>query len=173
MGEKGPSFMFVLIYHIAFWAMMEETRHVVYTIRSWNRFGAKSVAGSEPERRAAELGISSLTNCTIQHPGSQSQCIRVRSQPCESLFQRNRPHRHPARPGSGAPPSTIVPYVRSPEKIEDLASNKSIVVIKAQLDDLDSLSKVIECADAVFSVLGPSMLFHAPDTPSAHALEKS
>lgn len=69
--------------------------------------------------------------------------------------------------------STLVLYVRSPEKVpEDLANNPSVTIIKGQLDDRDILSKAMEGVEVVLSALGPSVKkgpFHPSNTPLANA----
>ncbi|KAJ7275420.1 NAD(P)-binding protein [Mycena haematopus] len=85
--------------------------------------------------------------------------------------------------------STIVLYVRTPEKLpEDLKQNLNCIVIQGQLDDDDALSKALEGVDIVLSALGPAQFTHSsgtyhliqsqfsisilPDTPLAHAYER-
>lgn len=71
------------------------------------------------------------------------------------------------------PSSTVILYVRSPDKIpDDLKSNRSIIIIKGELDARDSLSKAMEGVTAVLSALGPSVKrgpLHPSGTPLAHA----
>lgn len=71
--------------------------------------------------------------------------------------------------------SSLVLYVRSPEKVpDDLTSNSRVVVITGQLTDIDALTKAMEGIDAVCSALGPSVKkgpFHPAGEPLAHAYE--
>ncbi|KAF5345872.1 hypothetical protein D9757_006995 [Collybiopsis confluens] len=73
------------------------------------------------------------------------------------------------------PGSSLVLYVRSPEKVpDDLNSSTQVTVIVGQLTDLDSLAKAMEGVDAVCSALGPSVKkgpFHPSGEPLAHAYE--
>lgn len=69
------------------------------------------------------------------------------------------------------PSSTVVLYVRSPQKVPaDLSANESVTIIEGQLTDRESLSKAIQGVDAVLSVLGPGP-GHPAGTPLAHAFE--
>lgn len=67
----------------------------------------------------------------------------------------------------------VVVYARSPEKLpEDLKSNPTVVIIKGELLDSDSVSKAMEGVDAVVSALGPKVTkgpFYSSDTPLAKA----
>ncbi|KAG5636566.1 hypothetical protein H0H81_007618 [Sphagnurus paluster] len=69
--------------------------------------------------------------------------------------------------------STIVLYVRSPNKVPDnIKENASITIVQGQLDDNETLSKALQGADVVLSALGPSVRrgpFHPSNTPLAHA----
>ncbi|KAF9050073.1 NAD-P-binding protein [Panaeolus papilionaceus] len=54
------------------------------------------------------------------------------------------------------PDSTIVLYVRSPEKIpEDLRNSANITITKGTLEDLDSFMPALEGVDTILSALGP------------------
>ncbi|KAJ6574726.1 NADH(P)-binding-domain-containing protein [Mycena capillaripes] len=72
------------------------------------------------------------------------------------------------------PESTIVLYVRTPEKLpEDLSRDPRCVVIQGrQLDDNDTLSRALEGVDIVLSALGPSQFSQPPGTPLARAYER-
>ncbi|KAJ3822316.1 NAD-P-binding protein [Lentinula raphanica] len=71
--------------------------------------------------------------------------------------------------------STLVLFVRSPQKVpDDLSSNSRVTVITGQLTDIESLTKAMEGVDAVCSALGPSVKkvpFHPSGEPLAHAYE--
>ncbi|KIK71417.1 hypothetical protein GYMLUDRAFT_147969 [Collybiopsis luxurians FD-317 M1] len=76
---------------------------------------------------------------------------------------------------SSIPDSSLVLYVRSPQKVpDDLKSNTRVTVVIGQLSDHDSLSKAMEGVNAVCSALGPSVKkgpFHPSGEPLAHAYE--
>jgi len=72
-------------------------------------------------------------------------------------------------------PPTIVIFARSPSKLpSDISSNPHVVVIKGELNDTDGLSKALQGADAVISLLGPLVSrgpLHPSNTPLAKAYE--
>jgi uncharacterized protein YbjT (DUF2867 family) len=68
---------------------------------------------------------------------------------------------------------TVVVYARSPDKLpEDIVKDTSVVIIKGDLSDAETLSKAMEGVDAVVSALGPAVKrgpFHPSGTPLALA----
>lgn len=68
--------------------------------------------------------------------------------------------------------SSLVLFVRSPEKVpNDLSSDSRVTVITGQLTDVGLLSKAMEGIDAVCSALGPTSPFHPAGEPLANAYE--
>ncbi|KAJ7033197.1 NAD-P-binding protein [Mycena alexandri] len=69
--------------------------------------------------------------------------------------------------------STLVLYVRNAAKVpEDLAQDRSVVVIQGELDDMDALSKAMHGVNAVITALGPTGRkgpFYPGGTPVAAA----
>ncbi|TFK76729.1 NAD-P-binding protein [Pluteus cervinus] len=69
------------------------------------------------------------------------------------------------------PSSTIVVYVRSPEKLPpDIINHPHVTIVEGQLHDRNALHAAMEGVDVVISALGPSVKkgpFHPADTPLA------